>query len=439
LGFGIWGLLLALVFTSVACGKKGPPLTPFVLVPSAPALAVPRRVGNDLYVDVTVPATNLDKSMPAAVSRIDIYGVTSLTPPARTRFLEIAELVATIPVAPSGEPGETIPVVPDPAVGALQGATVTIRDTLTAQKLEPRALPALVERATPAPPPLPAAVVPAATPARFLRRFYLAIASTGRNRIGPPSPIVELPLSVLPPPPADLEVAVTDVAATVQWSPSGGLLGWLFDRPLPDELAPGAVDVRLPATTTQEPPPADWLPGPTTYRVYRSISPDPLALPAAGARGRPWELTAPAALNPLPLAPLQLVDPIVFDDRERCYHVRAVRGTVESEPSPQRCIRAIDITPPVTPTGLAAITADGAINLIWEPNIEEDLGGYVVLRRGAGDATLVQLTPRPILETRYSDPTVQSGVRYTYEVRAVDRRVPVPNASDPAELSETAR
>jgi hypothetical protein len=434
-------VLLALVFTGVACGKKGPPLTPFVLVPSAPALAVPRRIGSDLYVDVTVPATNLDKSMPAAVSRIDVYAVTSLTPPARARFLEIAELVATIPVAPSGEPGETIPVVPDPAVGALQGATVTIRDALTADKLEPRSLPSLVvERATPAPPPGPAAALPAATPARFLRRFYLAIASTGRNRIGPPSPIVELPLSVLPPPPADLEVTVTDVAASVQWSPSGGLIGWLFDRPLPDELAPGAVDVR-PSTTAaaQAPPPADWLPGPTTYRVYRSISPDPLALPAAGARGRPWELTAPAALNPLPLAQLQLVEPIVFDDRERCYYVRAVRGTVESDPSPQRCIRAIDVTPPVTPTGLAAITGEGAINLIWEPNIEEDLGGYVVLRREAGDATLVQLTPRPILETRYSDPTVKPGVRYTYEVRAVDRRVPVPNVSDPVELSETAR
>jgi hypothetical protein len=281
--------------------------------------------------------------------------------------------------------------------------------------------------------------VPAATPPRFLRRFYLAIASTGRNRIGPPSPIVELPLSVLPPSPADLEVTVTDAAASVQWTPSGGLLGWPFDRPLPDELAPGAVDIRPVTPATQEPPPADWLPGPTTYRVYRSISPDPLALPAAGSRGRPWELTAPAALNPLPLAQLQFVEPITFDDRERCYHVRAVRGTVESEPSPQRCIRAIDVTPPVTPTGLAAITADGVINLIWEPNVEEDLGGYLVLRREAGDATLVQLTPRPVPETRYSDRAVTPGVRYTYEVRAVDRRVPVPNASDPVEVSETAR
>jgi len=144
-------------------------------------------------------------------------------------------------------------------------------------------------------------------------------------------------------------------------------------------------------------------------------------------------------LNPLPLTVLRFDDPLVFDDRQRCYYVRAIRGSIESAPSPQQCIRAIDTVPPVTPTGLAAITADRLINLIWEPNVEEDLGGYIVLRRDAADATLVQLTSRPIAETRYTDRNVTPGVRYTYEVRAVDTRVPVPNASDPAEVSETAR
>lgn len=430
-------MLVALVFTSVACGKKGPPLTPFVLVPAAPTLAVPRRIGEDLYVDVTVPAANLDQSTPAAITRVDVYGATALTPPPRARFLEIATLVATIPVAPAGEPGQTIAVVPDPAVGALQGATITVRDTLTADELEPRALPQLTERTTPVPPPLPAAAA-APAPTRFLRRFYLAIPASGRNRIGVPSAIVELPLSVLPAAPPELAVATSDVAASLEWTPSGGLIGWLFERSLPDELAPGAADVRPVTPATAPPPPVDWLPGPTTYRVYRSISPDPLAL-TAGTQNRPWQLTAPVALNPLPLSALRFDDPLVFDDRERCYYVRAVRGTVESPPSPQRCVRAIDIVPPVTPTGLAAITADGLVNLIWEPNVEEDLGGYLVLRREAGDATLVQLTPRPIAETRYTDRDVKPGVRYSYEVRAVDSRVPVPNASDPAEVSETAR
>jgi hypothetical protein len=145
----------------------------------------------------------------------------------------------------------------------------------------------------------------------------------------------------------------------------------------------------------------------------------------------------------MPLAALVYAEPIALDERVRCYQVRSVRGTgaqaIESEPSDSACIMPIDIYPPVMPTGLAAITTAGVINLVWEPNVEEDLGGYVVLRReGSGD-TLLPLTAAPITETRFADRTVKPGVRYTYQVQAVDSRIPVPNISDAAEVSETAR
>jgi hypothetical protein len=141
----------------------------------------------------------------------------------------------------------------------------------------------------------------------------------------------------------------------------------------------------------------------------------------------------------MPLAAVRVDDPVVSDDRERCYHVRALRGGVESEPSPRRCVRAVDVFPPMTPTNLQALTTSGAINLIWDPNIEDDLGGYIVLRREAGGDTLLPLTSGPIGDPRYTDRTVKPGVRYTYEVRAVDDRVPAPNMSGPAEVVETAR
>jgi hypothetical protein len=174
--------------------------------------------------------------------------------------------------------------------------------------------------------------------------------------------------------------------------------------------------------------------------VYRAIEPEPLALPDAGSgTTRSWELIAPAPVNASPLSVLTFSDPLVFDDRARCYHVRAVRGMVESAPSPIRCFRPVDVFPPVTPTGLTAIVTEGAITLIWDPNIETDLGGYIVLRREAAGATLAQLTAIPITQTRYADTTVTPGVRYTYEVRAVDNRIPIPNASAPAGITETAR
>jgi hypothetical protein len=270
----------------------------------------------------------------------------------------------------------------------------------------------------------------------------MAIAYGGRNRPGPPStPVAEQPLTVLPAAPRDLALALTETAVVLQWEPANGLIGWLFDHGVPDEADPAGparpATALLPAIPVA--PPLDWLPGPTTYRVYREVSPDPLAMPALSTENRSWLLTTPQAVNPLALGALAFTDPVVFDDRERCYWIRTVRGAVESEPSPRRCVRAIDTVAPVTPTGLASIVRNSVIDLVWEPNVEDDLRGFIVLSRDPGSATLLQLTPTPITVTRFSDRTVKPGVTYTYEVRAVDDRIPVPNVSEPAEVTETAQ
>jgi fibronectin type 3 domain-containing protein len=180
------------------------------------------------------------------------------------------------------------------------------------------------------------------------------------------------------------------------------------------------------------------LPGPSRYNIYREMSPDPFVLPASAAPAE-WQVMAPAPLNPAPIAAPHFEDAVAADDRERCYDVRTVRSGVEGPPSARRCVRVIDIFPPATPTNLGTIPADGFITLIWEPNIEDDLGGYVVLRSADGGATLLTLTPTPIAVTQYFDRAVKPGVQYTYEVRAVDSRVPVPNISEPARVIETLR
>ena len=429
---------LALAAVVTGCGKKGPPQTPFVLTPTAPTLEAPRRVGDDIIVSVVIPAANLDSSKPAAVTRVDIFGATALTPPPRARFLEIATLVASIPVAPAGEPGDTVLPPVDPAKGVLQGSRATVRDTLSPDELKPRELPVLAS-ATPRPtvPPPAGAVPPPPPPPDVLRRFYIAIAYGGRNRSSPPSPLMELPITVLPAPPDDLLLSQSPFAIIAEWAPAGGLLGWLFDRALPAEEDPVPAAPRA-ATAKPAPAPTDWLAGPSLYNVYRDMSPDPFALPAVTAPPA-WQVGVPTPLNPAPLATLSFEDPVPADDRERCYYVRTVRGGVEGAPSPRRCVRVIDIFPPVMPTNVEATVIEGGINLIWEPNVEEDLGGYTVLRSEDGGATLLTLTPTPIAETRFLDRMVKPGVTYIYEVRAVDSRVPVPNASEPARVTETAR
>ncbi|HCQ98700.1 MAG TPA: hypothetical protein DIU48_04725, partial [Acidobacteria bacterium] len=74
--------------------------------------------------------------------------------------------------------------------------------------------------------------------------------------------------------------------------------------------------------------------------------------------------------------------------------------------------------------------------LIWQPNQDEDLGGYLVLRGAASGATLQPptarpvledtfatlqpLTARPVLENTFRDTSAVPGVRYVYAVQAVD-------------------
>ncbi len=138
-----------------------------------------------------------------------------------------------------------------------------------------------------------------------------------------------------------------------------------------------------------------------------------------------------------------LADALQFE-RERCYMVRAVRGTgadvVEGPPSPTACVKPVDVFPPAPPTGLSAVAGEGAISLIWEASASDDVARLSRLARRGRDATLLPLTPSPVVETRFVDRAVVAGTRYVYAVVAVDGRIPLPNTSEPsARVEETAR
>ena len=468
---------------TAACGKKGPPLAPIVRVPGPVSAVTALRLGSDVYVSVTIPAQNIDASIPADLERVEVYGFTGRSAPG-ARFLEGATLVATIPVVPIERDASGRPVssVDDGRTSdAIQGSTVTIRDRLSDAELQAVTLPPPPSRRG-APP--PASAVPASTTPGPLQRFYTAIGFSDRQRTSPQGVIASLPLSPLPDPPADLRIEYTPDVVRLMWEPSGGLLGFILDRPLPPEESPVDEDVvPLPITpfappapvapttgrgvapvpgtptapTTRSaiapvapptsgplaPPVDDSLPlEPTRYSIYREVAPDPLVLPVGPPPG-PWRAELPQPLTAQPVSELMFEDNNAIDGRERCYQIRAVRGSgpaaVASDPTPRLCFTALATTPPVAPTMLTAQVEDGAITLFWDPNVEEDLAGYLILRGAPGDATLTALTETPVASARFVDRTATPGTRYLYAVVAVDNRVPLGNISAESNRVEAAR
>ena len=421
------GLLAALAASG--CGKKGPPLAPFVRIPAGVETISALRLGNEVYVTLTVPTTNIDTSVPIDIARLDVYGYTGRVAPTPARWPELGTVVASIPVVPPtvGADNRPLPQVPSDK-GAIAGAPVTVVDPLTAEDLVQGPLPIIDPRF--------AALSPLADPATptVLRRFYIAIGFSQRGRPGPSGAQTELMLTGLPDPPTDLRVANEPTSLTLAWEPSGGLVGFLLDRPLPPEPSPYDLIQAVAAAPVID---ASVPAGPTTYNVYRQLAPDPFLLPPAAPPA--WSVPAPAALNPAPLTVPSFTDALE-GGRPRCYTVRAQRAMVMSDASPPLCITPVDVFPPAAPVGLAAVPSEGGISLIWEPSSELDFGGYLILRREAGDATLRQVTERPIAEARYRDTDVKPGTRYIYSVAAVDTRLPLPNVSAlSAPVEETAR
>ncbi len=144
------------------------------------------------------------------------------------------------------------------------------------------------------------------------------------------------------------------------------------------------------------------------------------------------------------------IDPIAKRGETYRYTAQRVRAVtlsghaleIRSAPSPTITSVMRDTFPPATPSGLAAVPGNGAIDLSWEPDTEPDLAGYIVYRQTiAADGTLsaapTRLTPSLIPAPAYSDLTAQPGQTYSYRVVAVDSAGNQSGAS--AEVREVLR
>ena len=403
-----------MVILCVACGKKGPPLAPLVKLPVAPADLAAERRGNTVDLSFTVPSANTDGTRPANLSTADVYAMTApvtVPPVSDASLLKYGTKVGSVEVKAPRDPNLTADA-DDPAdevdapegPGLDQGAIARIEEPLTRDMLEPVDVPR--DKNAPAAPKetrtdAPLLGPPTAVPVRT----YAVFGTSARGRKGPLSKRVAVPLVPPPPPPPGATITYDETTITLTWPPAGAAAS---APPLGDVLPSRVIGTTRPSIA---------------YHVYDTTIPN-----------------APVRLTTTPLAEPKYTDGRIVWGEKRCYVVVAAEivggATIESEAPPATCETLVDTFPPAPPKEIKTIASQGAINLIWDPNSEKDLAGYIVLRGVEPAQTLEPVTPVPIVEPSFKD-TVQPGIAYVYAVRAVDK---AGNASEPsARVVETAR
>jgi hypothetical protein len=417
-------VVIGLLAVLGACGKKGPPLAPLRIAPTRIEDLTVQRVGDDVRLRFTVPTQNDNKTTPADIVAVELFAIsgraedefgTSLSADQFLRFADRIGRVDVKPVEGEGEPAKPAAIAaldPRPA----QGAIGSIGETLGPEARRPFVHPRRRERkpGEQAEVPRPLAGPPSELP---FSRTYVA---TGLSRKGTRSGLsnrVALPVADLPmqaPPSATIEFSETTVR--IDWT-----------RPPDAAVAVQRVAVapELPARALVPTRVA------TTYNVY------PVTRKEGGA------VEGSVALNPAPVDGLTLTLPLAGFGVEQCFTVRPGltfgRARVEGPPSTVACVAPIDKFAPAAPKGLVAVGSEGGVSLIWDPNTEGDLAGYLVMRGEVGlggvAGTLTPLMSEPLKETTYRDATAKAGVRYVYAVVAVDTASPR-NVSEPSNRVE---
>jgi hypothetical protein len=110
---------------------------------------------------------------------------------------------------------------------------------------------------------------------------------------------------------------------------------------------------------------------------------------------------------------------VALPDGVHALHATAVNAAGASAPSASVSV-TVDTLPPATPSGLRVLPLDGGVDLFWTAGPEPDLRGYLVYRKGPGDADFARVTTRLIAVPRYRDTGLANGTAYAYRVSAVD-------------------
>jgi len=395
-----------------ACGKRGAPLPPLVRVPAAPADFTVERRGEDVTLQFKVPAANTDGSRPANIERIDVYAFSGPATVNDEQLVKFGTKVASLPVKAPRNPDAATerdepPEEPDlEADGLDQGAVAKLEDPLTPAAFQAVVLPEDKKGKSPAGP----AAVHASDgplvgpPPAVDSRIYVLVPLNKRGRKGTLSRRMLIPLVPKPQTPATPAIAYDEAGINVSW-------------PAP----PAAAQIQPPATGDLLP--ARYIGMETSsyaYHVY-DVSP-PTASDTENT-------TTPQLAKEARLTSDAVAEPLFHDTRmdwgaTRCYTVRVfetIAGlTLQSDAPAPACVTLVDTFPPAPPKELQTVASEGAIDLIWEPNAEKDVTGYIVLRGTAPAGTLDEIKRLSAGETTFTD-TVKAGVQYEYAVQAIDK------------------
>ena len=412
--FGRVTLLVGLVVGAQlwGCGKKGPPLAPFVRVPALVTELAVRRLGDEVSVGFTLPTRNRDGTEPADLARVDVYAMTTQPrfPPDRTldleEFKKSTTLVASIEVRPWQVPA----TVADPAAVAsvdsrpVQGSPVAIVETLVAATLVPMdpwedereeeedeedETPAIVLLMTP---PLPGPV----------QREYVVVGVSSRGREAEAQRIA-VPLVMSPAPPPAPVVTYTEDVIAVTWEPPPGARAAVQAPPTsPGELAAGATAAAASPATALDPTSNSAADQTASGLPATPPATPPGTLPATPPGTLP--ATPPGTLPATPPGTLPATPP----------------GTLPATPPVTTPAATPVTTPAATPAATPAppILASRPI-VDWPPASRYDL--YEIVESQEEPQTMPQpLNMVPLTTLVYADRRVEFGLERCYAVRTLD-------------------
>ena len=422
--------LLVVLGMALGCGVRGVPLAPLVIVPDAVTSFEAKRLDDEVHVRLEVPEENTDGTSPADLVEVEVYAVTTQPDPTRPagfvleEWLERASMIASIPLNDPREESvdDVAATVSNAGVAQLstaeQGQEVSFIEVLTPEIMVPVPSEVVGTGDQPDSPQMPMAGPLVSPPLPVPpRRTYLAVAVSTRGRKSAASRRVDVTLGNPTSAPDAPIVTYTESEFLLEWSAPA-----LARLPIQDPVTDGAIPSR---PIVERGPP-------TAYSVY-VVEVDPAE--------RAPERRVP--LNESPITGTFYVDAGLAFGEARCYVLRArdVIDSLEVEGpgSEPTCVVPKDTFAPRAPVGLVAVASADAISLVWDLGPEADISGYLVLRGTAPGETLDGLTPEPIAETTYRDPSVESDQLYVYVVQAVDNATP-PNLSPfSVEVMERAR
>lgn len=364
---------LLLLSTVIACGKKGDPQPPILLVPAPTTdLSVVQR-GDDLLLDFAYPQTTAAGTPLPGLAEVAVWQLVWRAPEGagpiqvdERQFLAGARPVRVLedeelPAAVAGDRVRLTLEVPAPEPGTSG---------------------------------VPAVALAVKTQGPSGKESVLS------NR-------VVFPLISAPAPPTEIAAEPRADGIEIRWSypepPSPGGAEESAEMETGTAAATGDEGSETAETAEEEP-------GLGGFNVYRRDSTERVYGPPIRTLGRKAR---------------RFLDESALLGKSYIYTVTAVASrrpvVVESPFAEEVEVVYRDVFAPPPPPSLVALTEGSRVRLVWEASASPDLAGYRVYRRGPDTQEFRPVTEELISGTDFTDQGLAAGATYTYQVTAVDR------------------